>query len=423
MNNRHLIFILCFYYNFLSFSQVIENIQLPLPKGASYPFSQIEPSIAIRKDKPRYMIAGSVLNDYYYSKNGGKRWKSKSLESQFGVNGDPVVHVDKKGKFYYFHLSNPAYGYLDRIVCESSENIKGRWYSSSTPKNGSKAQDKQWVAECPITGNLYLTWTQFDKYNSNNPLDSSVILFSKSTDEGKSWSSPIRISKFAGDCLDDDNTVEGAVPTVGPNGEIYVCWSGPKGIMFNRSLDMGETWLPEEGFVSDQPMGWNYTIPGFYRSNGLPITKCDLSTKHPGRIYLNWSDQRNGIDNTDIWLVYSDDKGETWSSEIKVNQDNSEKHQFLTWMDIDQTNGNIFFVYYDRREHKNTSTDVYMSFSKDGGKTIEDIKISKDSFTPDENIFFGDYINIAVHDNVIRPIWPRMDAGKISLWVGLIGLD
>ena len=64
-----------------------------------------------------------------------------------------------------------------------------------------------------------------------------------------------------------------------------------------------------------------------------------------------------------------------------------------------------------------------MSFSKDGGKTIEDIKISKDSFTPDENIFIGDYINIAVHDNVIRPIWPRMDAGKISLWVGLIGLD
>jgi hypothetical protein len=92
-------------------------------------------------------------------------------------------------------------------------------------------------------------------------------------------------------------------------------------------------------------------------------------------------------------------------------------------MDIDQTNGNIYFVYYDRRAHENTSTDVYMSFSKDGGKTIEDIKISKDSFTPDENIFFGDYINIAVHDNVIRPIWPRMDAGKISLWVGLIGLD
>ena len=70
--------------------------------------------------------------------------------------------------------------------------------------------------------NIYVTWTQFDRYGSADPLDSSIILFSRSLYAGQSWSTPIRINKVAGDCIDSDNTVEGAVPAVGPNGEIYV---------------------------------------------------------------------------------------------------------------------------------------------------------------------------------------------------------
>ena len=52
--------------------------------------------------------------------------------------------------------------------------------------------------------------------------DHSRILFSKSTDGGENWSEPLKISQFEGDCEDDDNTTEGAVPAIGPNGEIYV---------------------------------------------------------------------------------------------------------------------------------------------------------------------------------------------------------
>ena len=57
---------------------------------------------------------------------------------------------------------------------------------------------------------------------------------SKSTNSGANWSSALRINKKAGNCLDEDNTVEGAVPCVGPNGEIYVLWSGPLGIVFTN---------------------------------------------------------------------------------------------------------------------------------------------------------------------------------------------
>jgi hypothetical protein len=368
------------------------------------------------------MIAGTVMNDYYYSKNGGKTWESTSLQTKYGVNGDPVVHIDQKGRYYYFHLSNPSSGnWIDRIVCDYSDKIKGDWNTTATKPDPPKAQDKHWVAECPKTGNLYLTWTQFDKYESKAPEDSSRIMFSKSIDRGESWSDPIVISALNGDCLDGDNTVEGAVPAVNNKGELFVVWTGPHGIRFNISKDEGETWLTKEKKVIDQIGGWTFDIPGISRCNGLPILKVDNSKgEHSGRLYVNWADQRNGEDNVDIFCVYSDDNGQSWSELIKVNQDESKHQQFFTWMDIDQSNGNLYFVFYDRRDYEDNQTNVYLAYSLDGMKKIKDLKISQSPFIPKEQIFFGDYINIAAVKGTIRPIWMRMDKKQISLWTALI---
>jgi hypothetical protein len=231
----------------------------------------------------------------------------------------------------------------------------------------------------------------------------------------------LRISKFGGDCVDGDNTVEGAVPAVGPNGEIYVTWTGPKGLVFQKSLDGGVTWLNEEIQIQRHYGGWDLTIPGIYRANGLPILKCDLSDgPNRGTLYLNWCDQKNGEDDTDSWLLKSTDGGETWSERIKVNQDDSGNHQFFTWISVDQSTGYLYFVYYDRRNHSDTQTDVYISTSRDGGETFTDTRISKSPFTPNPNLFFGDYLNIDAVDGVIRPIWPRVDDGNFTLWVALI---
>ncbi|MEX1191858.1 MAG: sialidase family protein [Brumimicrobium sp.] len=404
------------------FAQEFELVKIPRPKSAIYPFSQVEPSIAIHPRCSKKMIAGTVMNDYYYSKNGGKSWESTSIKTKFGVNGDPVVHIDKKGRYYYFHLSDPTEGqWLDRIVCDYSKRIKGKWKTSATTPNAPKAQDKQWVAECPKTGDLYLTWTQFDEYESHHPKDSSRIMFSKSTDRGEHWSTPKVISALNGDCLDGDNTVEGAVPTVNEDGVIYVVWTGPHGIRFNKSKDGGETWFEVEKKITDHPGGWAFDVPGISRCNGLPIVQVDHSGgKYNGRIYVNWADQRNGVDDTDVWLIYSDDEGKTWSEEITVNQDDSNKHQFFTWMNIDQKDGSVYFVYYDRRKYEDNRTDVYLAYSKDGCKTLKETKLSKTPFVPNANIFFGDYINIAANKGVVRPIWSRMEEGNISLWTALV---
>ncbi len=398
-------------------------VQLPKPEQASYKFAQVEPSIAIHPNNPDKMVAGTVMNDYYYSRDGGMSWKSQSLTSKYGVNGDPVLHISQKGWYYYFHLSNPPSGnWIDRIVCERSRWICGKWKASATPPEPPKAQDKHWVAECPLTGNLYLTWTEFDKYGSKDTTDHSRIMFSKSEDKGKSWSSPRSISYFEGDCLDGDSTVEGAVPAVNSRGDLFVTWTGPRGIMMNTSTDQGDSWRQKEKKIHDHPGGWTFSVPGVGRCNGLPIIKIDQSGgAMNNRIYVNWADQGQDSSNTEIWMIYSDDFGQSWSDQIKVNQDESGNHQFFTWMDIDQKNGNLYFVYYDRRNHDDHSTDVYISYSSDGGSTIHEKKVSKAPFKPQKEVFFGDYLNIAAHDNVVRPIWPSMDVnGTIALWTALV---
>ena len=71
---------------------------------------------------------------------------------------------------------------------------------------------------------------EFDKYESDDPADSSHILFVNSIDGGTTWSTPLRLDEKGGDCRDDDSTVEGAVPAIGPNGEVYVAWAIRPGV-------------------------------------------------------------------------------------------------------------------------------------------------------------------------------------------------
>ena len=382
-----------------------------------------EPSIMMNPLNTDIIVAGANLNNYYYSSDGGLTWNENILTSSaYGVWGDPVIDVDPDGNFYFFHLSNPASGnWIDRIVCQKSTDNGQTWNDGTfTGLNGTKAQDKQWSIIDRDSGVIYITWTQFDDYGSSNSNDKSNILFSKSTDGGDTWSNALKINVIDGDCIDSDNTVEGAVPALGPNGEIYVAWAGPNGIVFNKSLDDGDTWLTEEIDVNPMPTGWDYNITGINRANGLPITKCDLSGgPNHGTIYINWSDQRNGSNDTDVWLAKSTDGGDTWTSEIRVNDDPAGKQQFFTWMDIDQTNGNLFFVFYDRRNYNDLNTDVYLAYSTDGGNTFVNQQISETPFIPSSGVFFGDYTNITVHNNIVRPIWARLHGGQLSIWTDI----
>ncbi len=415
-------FILAFFVaaSLLVFAQHT-NIMIDVEGSSGY--APEEPSIIINPDNTDHMLAGANIYYGYRSTDGGYTWSKEVLTSTYGVWGDPCLIVDTAGSYYFFHLSNPTNGsWIDRIVCQKIESISGTWNNGTyMGLNGTKAQDKEWAIVDRTNNNIYVTWTQFDDYASTDPNDKSNIHFSKSLDGAQTWSDAKRINEISGDCIDSDNTVEGAVPAVGPNGEIYVSWAGPAGLVFDRSLDQGETWLDEDIFVDNFPGGWDLDVPGISRCNGFPVTKCDLSGgEHHGTIYINWSDQRNGPDDTDVWLAKSIDGGDTWTEPIRVNDDPPGKHQFFTWMDVDQVTGYLWFVFYDRRNYNDENTDVYMALSTNGGETFDNFRVSESPFLPYASIFFGDYTNISAYDNVVRPIWARLQEGELSIWTAIV---
>ncbi len=382
-----------------------------------------EPAIIIDHNDTNTLFAATNINNYYVSTDAGATWSENTISSSLGVWGDSSLLIDNEGNLYFFHLSNPNTGsWLDRIVCQkSTDNGVSFNDGSYFGLNGTKDQDKEWAILDKTTGTIYAAWTEFDSYGSNNTNDKTRILFTKSTDSGSSWSNPVKINQVDGNCLDSNNTVEGAVPAIGPNGEIYTAWSGPAGIRFNKSTDSGTTWLAQPVQVDPQPNGWDFAVPGIYRANGLPITLCDTSPgPYNGTIYVNWSDQRNGTEDTDIWLKKSTDGGLTWSELIRVNDDDTGHQQFFTWMCIDQTTGYLYAVFYDRRNHDDSYTDVFLARSTNGGETFTNYKISETPFLPTSSVFFGDYTNITAHNGIIRPIWTSLHNGQLKVWTALI---
>ena len=295
-------------------------------------------------------MVGSNLDFHYYSWDGGLTWTERRLLApSFGVWGDPSIAFDPEGRVYYAHLSNPPESegfFIDRIVVQRSTDSgatfdDGVGVAFRPPMN----QDKSWITPdltgSPWRGRLYLAWTEFDRYGSEDPADRTRILLSYSADANATWSEPVVVSDVEGDARDGDDTVEGAVPAVGPEGQVYVSWGGPLGLMFDTSLDGGNT-FGRDLFVTDQPGGWAFPIPGLRRANGMPVTLCDTSgSPYRGRVYVVWSDQRNGTEDTDVFVTRSDDEGRTWADPVRVNDDPPGRHQFFHWGAVDPVTESI----------------------------------------------------------------------------------
>jgi hypothetical protein len=417
MKIKSIIFVLFLLKSIIFFAQ--QNVMI---SDQNFPN---EPSIAINPNNTNQLIAASNIDNYYVSNDSGLTWTENALTSSYGVWGDPCIIADNLNNFYFLHLSNPPPSFsswIDRIVCQKTSNLGSTWSDGSfTGLNAGKQQDKHWAIFDKTNNNIYTAWTQFDSYGSSNLSLKSIIRFSKSSDFGLTWSNPIKLNNVNGNCIDSSQTVEGAVPAVGPDGQIYISWSGPNGIVFKKSFNQGVSWSTTETSVSAISQ-WDYAIPGLDRANGQPVTVCDvaMSSPHNGAIYINWSDQRNGVDDTDIFISKSIDQGVTWSDPLRVNNDDPGKQQFLTWMTIDQITGYIYIVFYDRRNYNDENTDVYLAYSTNGGTTFTNTKISETPFVPNSGVFFGDYTNITAHNGVVRPIWTRLDNGNLSVWTALI---
>lgn len=382
-----------------------------------------EPAIAVNTKNPQQaVVAWQVPASAAYSQDGGQTWKTAEGTSpkMYRVSGDVsltydaaghailcYIAFDKLGTTNYWAQGATRNGIFIRRSLDGGQTWEPEAHTvishESTPDI--PFEDKPWIVADTIgahAGNLYVGWTHFT-------LAASELFFSRSTDGGITWSSPIKISSVPGLPRDDNGALEGFHGVVGPDGALYTIWDSRDGIMMAVSHDGGASFSKDRLII---PAGPGYFgITGVSRSNGFPQIGMDMrSGKHGGKLYVAWSDYSNG--DVDVFVSSSGDYGKSWSAPVRVNSDpiHNGKDQFFQWMAVDPQSGAVNLIFYDRRTD-NKETTVTLARSTDGGKTFQNYTWDPDGFDA-EGDFLGDYLAITAFGNKVFGAWAHQTSGE-----------
>ncbi|HEX6850749.1 MAG TPA: thrombospondin type 3 repeat-containing protein [Candidatus Polarisedimenticolaceae bacterium] len=369
--------------------------------------NQNETSVAVSPADPNRVVG--AWNDYFirtpgqntvigygWTTDGGQTWQSDRINfstiPSTTSTGDPVIVADSIGTFYMGILAYSGSG-AGILVARSTDG----GVTFAEPVRLDNGGDKEYLAVDYRNDHAYTVW------ENTGSLGNQGIYVSKTTDRGLSWSTRRQISTNNG------GTNNGATPSIGPNGEVYVVWSNfGNTVWFQRSLDGGTTWLPADKVIRNDVNPPPSPLNGGFRNPPIASSACDATTgPWSGRIYAVWGDDRFG--DPDVLLSWSSDQGNTWSAPIRVNDDvvGNGADQFFPWVHVDE-NGTVFVTFLDRREDPaNFLISTWLATSTDGGQTFgPNIRMSDGNYGPTGFGFLGDYIGSSTGGGKIFPLWP-----------------
>src|SRR3990170_234827 len=308
-----------------------------------------------------------------------------SFGSPFGIS-----HTDKKA-------SPPAAEVYDGKIFISYIIEEGTVYITTLSADGKtliapvKINDKNSLAngihQSPglavgSKGEIYVTWTsprEGDEFAAD-------IRFAVSTDGGKTFSPSVVVN---------DNTMSSSRGfesiATGKNGTVFVAWldgrekkQGASSAYFSRSTDSGKTF--EKNIKLDD--------------NACPCCRTAITSGPNGVVYVSWRKVFEG-DMRDMVVAGSWDSGKTFQQPVVVNRDQwviqGCPHRGPS-MAVDDK-GALYYTWYT--EGKEGFPAVYLSISKDGGKTFTERQL-----LPVGNSVFPDHPRLAVgKDGTVSVVW------------------
>lgn len=387
--------------------------------------NQIETSIAVNPTNPRNLVAGYIDSFHCgvaWSDDGGATWTTdvltESTEAAFQLAGDPVVDFDAAGIAYYLCMNTAnSNAKKSQYVYRSTDG--GATWNEANPalaisptfadhdKGGLVVDDRP---SSPYFGNVYVAATD---------LTNGQIRFARSTDGATSFSTPLIVN---------DADIGFAVSlAVGADGAVYAAWEVEQSsgvsvaVRVDRSDDGGQNFGALTGGVDHvirnvgvtlggvRPVPPVGTVPG--RGNGFP--SIGTHPTNPSLVYAVWAEAGPGADDSDIMFSRSTDRGETWSTPVRVNVDvdppGDFSSQFWPTMAVDPVDGDINIIWYsDQNDPDRTDgtplVDLYFTRSSNAGVGFETpIRATTSPSRPGG--FFGDYLGIDAYGGVAHPIW------------------
>jgi len=254
-------------------------------------------------------------------------------------------------------------------------------------------------------GVVYLAFAGWSGSTTGDDID-----FTKSSDGGRSWSTPIRVN-------DDAGATAQAEPSLAldPANNIYIAWTdarnGNNDVYFSKSVNGGLTFganlrvndvttnSQSEPDLAVDPVN-SHLVHVVWTDTRSPILGPDIFTANstdgglsfnpsvrvnddvtgteqgqpviavaPNRdVYVVWRDPRSAAKGADIYFSKSSDLGATWSPNIYLNSDVGNVIQQDPTIAVDVA-GTIYVAWTDYR-NANTAPDIYEAWSANAGASF-----------------------------------------------------
>ena len=379
-----------------------------------------EPALAVKHDESSFIVAGA--NDYctvpvsgdawmgvYTSDDGGATWTNSlvpgypgdtSTEGQqsplFGRDfaaGDPLLDWDNGDRLFAggiaFNRTAPnASGFVTptnghvfvstylrtpsaptgidyaRTVIVGKGTPSAFFFGRFNDKPSLKVDD--WTSS-PFEDNVYVAWTLFPGAGQDQ------ILFSRSTNNGQSFSKPIKISARVA-------SAQGSDIVVRPNGDVYVFWrefdfpppTVNNEIVFVKSTNGGRTFSNPRTVASIIPhtRADQYVSGGSARDCGDGLFVCvsnfvfhrngtlpQATSDDDGNLYVTYEVTDPAPDNGDTYrpdgqgeivVAKSTNGGGSWTFADVDEQ--ATGHQWWPNIEFNKATDELGIIYYDSRE-------------------------------------------------------------------------
>jgi hypothetical protein len=424
------------------------------PGATNYLNGEVEPWVAVNPTNSRNLI-GVWQQDRWsdggahglvagFSSNGGATWGETTLPFSVCAPGglsyarasDPWVSFGPDGTAYAVSISFNEANNANAVAAATSTDGGKTWGNLSVIQadnapNFQFFNDKESVTADPVhAGTAYVVWDRLQG-PSGNPRASLHThaftgpgYFSKTTDGGKTWSTPAVIVPTG----QNRQTIANQIVVDPRTDTLYDFFdliqppnSRPYNVAFVKSSDGGATWSSPQVISSLLTVGVSDPNTGQLIRTGdiIPEPAIDPAT---GQLYVVWQDSRfNGGNYDEVALSTSSDGGATWSTPIRVNTPTG--GPAFTPAVVVSAAGTVGVTYYDFRslttETATLPTDYWITTSANHGASFDSEQQLADKFdmltAPNSVGFFvGDYEGLSATGTAFKPFFVQANSGNSS---------
>jgi hypothetical protein len=382
------------------------------------PISATSMILAVNPDNRKQLIAGAEEDSgsafAYGSANGGSSWYVANFACCFEGNG-PTLAYGRHGTAYL-----AAGGEV--TTTQDNGHHWGASVTALFPIFNSGSALTPWLAVdntnvSPFYNRVYIAATQ---QSSGQVL--SQISVSHSDDGGQTWAIAT-VDKFQTEPVLDyysriaigtDGSVYVAWQRCRMSGRRIECGGTKASMLFSKSSDGGSTWSSpvEMASVRLAPDDCDCAFFGNLPHTDDPVANPpviavdDSKGKHAGNLYAvmyNWTGTQ-----MQVQVVTSTDQGQTWGTPVIVAPPSATHDQFFPHLSVSST-GVVGVSWLDRRNDKrDVRYQPFAAYSTDGGASFSvNYALAQHLSNPFfSGSYMGDYFGNAWAGGILYVSWP-----------------